>query len=137
MRLVDHLECVLMLNDAEVCTRDQAFQAMLGAMADRGLFSATLVPELQAAINARDELGPTGIGEGVAIPHAWHAGLGRMGAALAISRRGLDYGSIDGEPVQILLLILTQPSKESEAAKQETLDLWLRHLRDPAFRADL
>jgi len=74
MRLVDHLECVLILDDAEVSTRDQAFEAILGSMAARGLFSAALVPELKAAIIRRDELGPTGIGEGVAIPHAWHAG---------------------------------------------------------------
>ena len=137
MRLVDHLECVLILDDAEISTREQAFEAILDSMAARGLFSTALVPELLAAIIQRDELGPTGIGEGVAIPHAWHVGLDRMVAALAISRRGLDYGSIDGEPVHILLLILTRPTKESEAAKQETLDGWLRHLRDPAFRADL
>lgn len=109
MRLVDHLVCVLILDDAEVSTKKQAFEAILESLAARGCFSATLVPELLAAIINRDELGPTGIGEGVAIPHAWHAGLDRMIVALAISRQGVDYGSIDGEPVHILLLILTEP----------------------------
>ncbi len=82
-------------------------------------------------------MGPTGIGEGVAIPHAWHPGLDRMAAALAISRQGLDYDSIDSEPVHILLLILTQPSTAAESAKRDVFEEWLRHLRDPAFRAEL
>ena len=95
------------------------------------------MPTLREAIIRRDELGPTGIGEGVAIPHAWHKGLDRMVVALAISRKGVDYGSIDGEPVHIILLILTEPTAASEAAKQTTFEAWLGCLRDPAFRAGL
>jgi len=137
MRLDDHLECVLILDDPAVSTREQAIEGILGSMADRGLFSPALIPELHAAISHRDEMGPTGIGEGVAIPHAWHPGLDRVATALAISRHGIEYDSIDGEPVYIVLLILTQPSTAAETAKGEVFDKWLCHLRDPAFRAGL
>ncbi len=137
MRLDDHLECVLILDDAEVSTREQVIGAILGSMAARGLFSPALVPELQAAIIRRDEMGPTGIGEGVAIPHAWHPGLVRMATALVISRQGVDYESIDGQPVHIVLLILTQPNTAADTAKGDVLEKWLCQLRNPAFRAAL
>ena len=75
------LECVLILDDAKVSTRDQAFDAILESLASRGVFAHDLVPELRAAIIRRDELGPTGIGEGVAIPHAWHPGCRSSRAA--------------------------------------------------------
>src|SRR5262245_18858244 len=58
MGLVDHLECVLIMDDAEVSTREQAFESVLSSMAARGLFSSSLVPELLEAIFRRDELGP-------------------------------------------------------------------------------
>ena len=136
MRLVDHLECVLILDDARFRPGTRRFEAILGSLAARGLFSAALVPELHAAILRRDELGPTGIGEGVAIPHAWHPGLDRMcgpghlppGIGLSQSRwRARAYRPPGPDP----------PSPASEPAKQEIFDQWLRHLREPAFRAAL
>src|SRR6516162_6052739 len=107
MSLADSVQSVLFLDDAEARTRDQAIGALLARMADEGLVPASLVPELRETLLRRDELGPTGIGEGVAIPHAWHADLDAIVAVLAVSRGGIDYPSLDGVPVHIILLILT------------------------------
>lgn len=86
-RLAESIQTVLILDDTNVTNRDQAFAAILAQMAAEGLIASSLSPELQTALIRRDELGPTGIGEGVAIPHIWHAGLDRLVAALAVSRR--------------------------------------------------
>ena len=137
MVLGDSLQLILLLDDTRVRSRDQAIEAMLGRLAADRVIPDDLVGELGESIARRDELGPTGIGEGVAIPHAWHRGLDRMATALAVSRRGLDYPSLDGQPVHIVLLVLTPPKVEYEPAKREVFDLWLRHLREPAFRASL
>jgi mannitol/fructose-specific phosphotransferase system IIA component (Ntr-type) len=137
MSLADSVQSVLFLDDAEARTRDQAIGALLARMADEGLVPASLVPELRETLLRRDELGPTGIGEGVAIPHAWHADLDAIVAVLAVSRGGIDYPSLDGVPVHIILLILTPPSRAFEPAKRGIFDDWLRHLREPAFRASL
>ncbi len=137
MRLAESIQCVLILDDTGATNRDQAIEAILDQMSAAGLFPFPLVAELRASVIRRDELGPTGIGEGVAIPHIWHAGLDRMAAALAVSRRGLDYPSLDGEPVYIIVLILTPQGAASEPAKQSRFEGWLHHLRDPAFRAGL
>lgn len=137
MVLGETLDLIMLLDDAQVKTRDQAIEAMLAGLAAAGLISTELVGELRESIALRAELGPTGIGEGVAIPHAWHRGLERMAAALAVSPGGLDYPSLDGEPVHIVLLVLTPPKAEYEPAKQEVFDVWLQHLREPTFRAIL
>ena len=121
MRLAESVQSLLVLDDIGVRDRDQAFAAMLNQMSLDGLFPSALVSVLQTALIRRDELGPTGIGEGVAIPHVWHAELDRVLAALAVSRGGLDYPSLDGEPVHLILLILTPPGAAFEPAKQQPL----------------
>ncbi len=136
-RLAESIQTVLILDDTSVTNRDQAFAAILAGMAAEDLIPTSLSPELDTALIRRDELGPTGIGEGVAIPHIWHAGLDRFIAALAVSRAGLDYSSLDGEPVHIVLLILTPQGAAFEPAKRRFFETWLHHLRDPAFRAGL
>src|SRR5271166_4108806 len=137
MRLAESIQSVLILDDTGATNRDQAIEAILDQMSADGLFPSTLVSELRASVIRRDELGPTGIGEGVSIPHVWHGGLRRMAAALAVSRGGIDYPSLDGEPVHIIVLILTPQGTASEPAKQSLFEDWLHHLRDPAFRAAL
>ena len=74
MRLADSIQSVLILDDTGATNRDQAIKAILDQMSADGLFASSLVSELRASVIDRDELGPTGIGEGVAIPHVWHAG---------------------------------------------------------------
>ncbi len=137
MRLEDSLGCLLVLDEPRVAGRDGAVETILRHLAARSLVPVSLVGELREAIVRRDELGPTGIGEGVAIPHAAHRGLERLVIGLAVSRRGLDYPSLDGQPVHIVLLLLAPLDRSAEKPKQSAFDLWLRHLRDPAFRAGL
>lgn len=135
MRLAESLDVAMLLENPG--NRDGAIRALLDRLADDGLIGGEQVPALLEAIIRRDELGPTGIGEGVAVPHAWHAGLGRMIAALGVSRQGIDYPSLDGEPVHIVLLILTPPDRTLEPRKQATFGVWLHHLRDASFRSAL
>jgi mannitol/fructose-specific phosphotransferase system IIA component (Ntr-type) len=137
MRLEDTLGCLLMLDDLNVTGRDGAVESILRHLAGRSLVPACLVAELREAIIRRDELGPTGIGEGVAIPHAAHRELDRLVTGLAVSRRGLDYPSLDGQPVHIVVLLLAPLDRLAEQLKQSAFDRWLHHLRNPAFRASL
>lgn len=71
---------------------------------------ATGVPMQQAidAVIARERAVPTGVGNGIALPHARVAGLEKPQVAVGISRVGLDFDSPDGEPVHIICLILTR-----------------------------
>lgn len=55
----------------------------------------------------REVLGSTGIGLNVAIPHAKLQGVDRIIAALARSKEGIDFGSIDGQPVMLFFVLIS------------------------------
>ncbi|MBP7793100.1 MAG: PTS sugar transporter subunit IIA [Candidatus Goldbacteria bacterium] len=55
----------------------------------------------------REELGSTGIGQGIAIPHSKTKGVKELVGVLGISKNGVDFDTLDGEPVNIFFLLLT------------------------------
>ncbi len=87
------------------------------------------------AVHAREAEGSTGMGAGIAIPHAKSDGVLRPGLAAMLVRDGVDFDSVDGEPVKVIFLIAS-PLQASDAhldvlARLSTL------LIDEKFRADL
>jgi len=58
------------------------------------------------ALRARERLGTTGIGGGIAVPHGKSLTVPRLTAALGVSPQGVDYGAADNEPVRIVFLML-------------------------------
>jgi len=65
----------------------------------------------------RENIGSTGIGKGVAIPHAGVKNCRRILPVIAISHEGLDYDSLDGKPVNIVFLILYPEDQVSTQLK--------------------
>ncbi|MDD5529821.1 MAG: PTS sugar transporter subunit IIA [bacterium] len=57
------------------------------------------------AIETREQLETTGIGDGIAIPHARITGVKVLKVAIGISPEGIDYGSLDDKPVHIIFMI--------------------------------
>jgi PTS system nitrogen regulatory IIA component len=55
----------------------------------------------------RERLGSTGIGAGVAIPHCKMKGLERAVVAIAATRRPVDFGAVDGQPVRLFFLVVS------------------------------
>jgi nitrogen PTS system EIIA component len=68
------------------------------------------VPDIVEAIVAREKTGSTGIGSGVGIPHAKVEGVKHLVGAFGRIHPGLDFNAVDGEPVQLVFLILAPPS---------------------------
>ena len=62
----------------------------------------------------RERLGSTGVGEGVAIPHARIAGLDRVAGGLVCLAEGIDFESIDGRPVDLIFMLLAPEDAGSE-----------------------
>ncbi len=74
---------------------------------------AGLKPEaVRAAVLEREEIMPTGIGEGVAIPHARVEGLTAPVVGLGLSEKGIDFDAPDGNPARIIFLLLTPVSDD-------------------------
>ena len=82
---------------------------VLRTLADR-LAEHRVVPdadELYAKLLEREQLGSTGIGSGVAIPHCKLEGLSEAVLAVGVSRRGIDFAAMDSQPVRVFFLLVS------------------------------
>jgi PTS system nitrogen regulatory IIA component len=78
----------------------------------------------------REQLGSTGTGGGIAIPHVRLPGIDRPFGMLARLAKGIDFEAIDGKPVDLVFLLLLPASPQGE--QLNTLAAVARKLRDPA-----
>lgn len=70
--------------------------------------------ELQQKLVEREQLGSTGIGGGVAIPHCKLKGLKRGVVAVARLEEGVDFGAADGQPVRLFFLVVSPSESPAE-----------------------
>ena len=88
--------------------------------------------DLIKAVLAREALGSTGIGQGVGIPHAKSQVVKELVAAFGLSRSGVNFDSLDGEPVHIFFLLIAP--EESAGPHLKALARISRMLKDKYFR---
>ncbi|MEK6253388.1 MAG: PTS sugar transporter subunit IIA, partial [Gemmatimonadales bacterium] len=86
----------------------------------RGILKQLLAPvagatteTVLAALLAREKVLSTGIGHGIAIPHAISSSIREPQVLLGISAEGADYQSMDGEPVHVFFVLLSPPDRAS------------------------
>jgi len=84
--------------------------------------------EVAREIAKREELGSTGVGNGVALPHARLTNLKTPFALFARLRHGIDFDAIDGEPVDIVVLLMVPEA--ADRVKGKTLACVARALSD-------
>jgi PTS system nitrogen regulatory IIA component len=73
--------------------------------------------EIQASVSEREQLGSTGFGQGVAIPHGKIEGLSRIYGLFARLAEPIDYKAIDGRPVDLVFLLLSPVNAGAEHLK--------------------
>ncbi|MCD6311686.1 MAG: PTS sugar transporter subunit IIA, partial [Elusimicrobia bacterium] len=77
----------------------------------------------------------TGIGQGVALPHVKFKGVKKISFVFSNSETGIEFNSLDGEPVNIIFLLIGPEKAGEEYIK--VLSVLARNLNDPYFRRDL
>jgi PTS system nitrogen regulatory IIA component len=87
------------------------------------------------ALMAREVLGSTAIGQGVAIPHAKADCVDKLVAAFGLSKKGIDFDSLDGEPAYIFFLLVAP--QDSAGPHLKALARISRLLKDKYFRDGL
>jgi PTS system nitrogen regulatory IIA component len=90
---------------------------------------------LVGALEDRERLNSTALGDGVAIPHGKLPGLRRVLAAFGRSRAGVDFQSLDGKPTHLFFLLVAP--EDSAGAHLKALARISRLLKDPSFRSRL
>ncbi|MBC8530960.1 PTS fructose transporter subunit IIABC [Gehongia tenuis] len=133
MRIVDLLsERGIDLN-AGMLNKDQAIEHLVDLMAETGNLRDK--ETYKSAVFAREAESTTGVGEGVAIPHAKTDAVDRPGLAAMIVRDGVDFASLDGQPAHLFFLIAAPNTEEN--VHLEVLSRLSMLLMDEKFRSDL
>ena len=103
MELVDILAADAVLDCTGVVSKRQLFEVMCDKASQRTGMSAT---DIIAAVIGREELGSTGIGNGIAIPHGKLPGLKGVTAVFARLDAAIDFDAVDDQPVDLVILLL-------------------------------
>jgi len=99
----------LIMPNLAATTRDEALTEMVAGL-DLSPGDRT---ELMGVLAAREAQGTTGVGEGIAIPHARSRVIKRLAMVYGRKQSGLDWNAMDGEPVRHVFLILSPPIQVS------------------------
>jgi mannitol/fructose-specific phosphotransferase system IIA component (Ntr-type) len=107
LNLADVLDARNVLLDLDVPDRDACLRRMVEAFAATGAVPGVSGP--LAKLIERERVMSTGIHPGIAVPHAYTSDARRTACALARVAGGVDFGSLDGGPVEIVFCILGPP----------------------------
>lgn len=126
--LSDLLRPDAVLDGLAVASKKALFTHLAATLAAQTAGDAGLIAERLAA---REKLGSTGFGGGVAIPHAKMDGIGQITGVFACLAKPLEFGAVDGAPVDLVWALLSPPGAGADHLK--ALARVSRRLRDRAF----
>jgi PTS system nitrogen regulatory IIA component len=135
MKLLDFVAPESIVVDLRATAKEQAIREMVASLHACGRLSTDDVESIIRAILGREELGSTGIGMGVAVPHTRHPTLQRLVGTVALSRRGVEFAALDGEPVDIFFLLVSPQNQPGDHLR--ALENISRHLKDERFVSSL
>ena len=130
-----HESCVIY--DLNVSSKKQLFQEMASVLIKSGVFNGQDIAErdIVAGANDRERLGSTGVGYGVALPHARLAGIDRVYLVFARLETPIDFESVDDRPVDLVALLIAPEHTGGEHLR--ALAMVSRRLRREDMRARL
>jgi len=114
MQLADFLDCDAIKTSLPGGNKRSLLQQLANLAAQRLGLDAGAV---NAGLPEREQLGSTGFGQGVAIPHAKIDGLARIYGLFARLGEPVDFKAIDGRPVDLVFLLLSPPGAGAEHLK--------------------
>ena len=97
--------------NGKVNGKNEALDAMVALMAKSGKIND--VEKYRKGVNAREEEGTTGIGEGIAIPHCKSDAVSKPGLAVMVIKDGVDFDALDGGKVSLIFLIAAPDTEDN------------------------
>ncbi len=131
MKFADFISTDAIRADLQAGTKEEVIQELVQSLLDSGQIEADQREDIIAAIMKREELGSTGIGRGVAVPHTKHPSVQKLVGTVGVSTEGVDFDSLDGERVQLFFLLISPPERPGDHLR--ALENISRQLRDDTF----
>ena len=116
----------------ESSERDEVISELVSSLAASGKLGKAKAAEIMKAVIKRENEASTGIGKGVAVPHVKHESIEEVVATVGCSSRGIDFSSLDKQPVYSVILLLS-PSGQAERHLQ-AMETIFRNLQKDDFR---
>lgn len=118
--------------DLQAKDRDGVITELVAALANAGGIPAESAKDVTKAVIKRENEASTGMGKGVAVPHVKHAAVKKVVATVGHSAAGVDFASLDEQPVYSVILLISpvdNPDKHLQA-----MENIFRHLQKERFR---
>lgn len=135
MKITDFLCDEAVTADLKATNKKELIEEMIGLLAKGGALDKKHKAKAIEVLLAREALGSTAIGQGIAIPHGKCDCVTKMIAGLGVSKRGISFDSLDGEPVYIFFLLVAP--MDSAGPHLKALARISRLLKDKYFRDTL
>ena len=131
MRMSDFVVREAIVPDLKANSKESVIREMVTSLAGAGYFRGGELEDIVKAVLKRELLGSTGIGRSVAIPHSKHSSVDRLVGTVAVSRGGVAFDSLDGEPVHVFVLLISPQDRPGDHLR--ALENVSRSLRDDGF----
>jgi PTS system fructose-specific IIA component/PTS system nitrogen regulatory IIA component len=131
MKFCDFVTTEAIQSDLAAADKEGVIRELVANLVKAGKIDGEESDSIVEAILKREELGSTGIGRGIAVPHTKHPSVDQLTGTVGVSQAGVDFQSLDGEPVQLFFLLVSPPDRPGDHLR--ALENISRQLRDDMF----
>jgi len=116
----------------QATSKEDAIAELVQALASAGAIPKNSVNDVTKIVLDREAQATTGIGKGVALPHAKRKGIRKPIATIGLSAEGIDFAALDSKPVYSVLLLLSSPDGPDEHL--QAMETIFKHVQRDMFR---
>jgi len=135
MRLSQIVVEPAVIPDLTATDRDAVIGELVDALVAAGAADGPNRDVLVERLLAREMKSSTGFGRGVAVPHAKHPSVERLSVAVGLSRSGVEFESLDKQPVYSVFLLLSPEDRPEDHL--QAMEVIFKNLSKDAFRRGL
>ena len=133
MKLLEFISADAILGDVKSAQKEDLIKEMVQALVDAGDIKQSDLKGVVKSLLRREELGSTGIGRGVAVPHAKHGSIKDVVGTIAVSGAGIDFDALDGEPTHVFFLLVASTDPDASESYLKALERISVAIRDARF----
>jgi PTS system fructose-specific IIA component/PTS system nitrogen regulatory IIA component len=144
MKFSDFVTTEAIQADLSSTEKESVIRELVTSMVESGALAADQQEAIVAKILEREELGSTGIGRGIAVPHTKHPSVTKPVGTVGVSKTGVNFMSLDGEDVNLFFMLISPPDQPSDhlralenISKQLQDETFCRFLKQSSTAADI
>lgn len=132
MKLSDIMVTDAIVPELKATTRDEAIIELIESLVENGAIPKKSVKDTTKAVLDRESQATTGIGKGIALPHAKLKSIKAPIGTIGRSPTGIDFSALDAKPVYSVILLLSSPDSPDEHL--QAMETIFKHVQRDNFR---